>query len=89
MNRASLAVPQLLGEVSRSGLTIRKKSAALIQVINIYSPKNTYDAIYLRNYATINILDTLSASKASERLRFSVRWTIRCGSGSTGSTSCS
>src|SRR5712671_5822786 len=42
-NRASLAIPQLPQEVSRSGLTIRKKSAALLQVINLYSPKNTND----------------------------------------------
>ncbi len=40
-NRASLAIPQLPAEVSRSGLSVRKKSAALLQVINIYSPKNT------------------------------------------------
>src|SRR5215472_4747729 len=59
-NRASLAIPQLPAEVSRAGLTVRKKSAALLQVINIYSPKNTYDAIYLSNYATINIIDTLA-----------------------------
>ena len=59
-NRASLATPQLPQEVSRTGLTIRKKSAALLQVINIYSPKNTYDSIYLSNYATINIIDPLA-----------------------------
>src|SRR5271156_5242693 len=51
-NRASLATPQLPDEVSRAGLSVRKKSAALLQVINIYSPKNTYDALYLNNYAT-------------------------------------
>jgi HAE1 family hydrophobic/amphiphilic exporter-1 len=62
-NRASLAVPQLPQEVSRSGLTVRKKSAALLQVINIYSPKKTYDAIYLSNYATINVIDTLARIK--------------------------
>ena len=62
-NRASLAIPQLPQEVSRAGLTVRKKSAALLQVINIYSPKNTYDAIYLSNYATINIIDTLARIK--------------------------
>ena len=62
-NRASLAIPQLPAEVSRAGLTIRKKSAALLQVINIYSPKNTYDAIYLSNYATINIIDPLARIK--------------------------
>jgi multidrug efflux pump len=59
-NRASLAIPQLPIEVSRSGLTIRKKSAALLQVINVYSPNNTYDPIYLSNYATINVIDPLA-----------------------------
>src|SRR6202044_245132 len=62
-NPASLAIPQLPQEVSRSGLTVRKKSAALLQVVNIYSPKNTYDAVYLSNYATINIIDALARIK--------------------------
>ncbi len=59
-NRATLATPLLPDEVNRAGLTIRKKSSALLQVINIYSPKNTFDAVYLSNYATINIIDPLS-----------------------------
>ncbi len=62
-NRASLATPLLPEEVSHTGLTIRKKSAALLQVVTIYSPKNTYDSIYLSNYATINIIDTLARIK--------------------------
>lgn len=62
-NLASLAIPQLPAEVSRSGLTVRKKSAALLQVINIYSPKNTFDAVYLSNYATISVIDTLARIK--------------------------
>ena len=62
-NRSSLATPQLPDEVSRAGLTVRKKSAALLQVINIYSPKNTFDAVYLSNYATINVIDTLARIK--------------------------
>src|SRR5580700_11327319 len=62
-NRASLATPQLPQEVTRSGLTIRKKSAALLQVINLYSPKNTYDSLYLSNYATISVIDTLARIK--------------------------
>src|SRR6185369_7837728 len=62
-NRASLATPQLPQEVSHTGLTIRKKSAALLQVITVSSPKNTYDAVYLSNYATINIIDTLARIK--------------------------
>src|SRR5271163_1019326 len=62
-NRASLALAQLPDEVSHAGLSVRKKSAALLQVINIYSPKNTYDSVYLSNYATINIIDTLARIK--------------------------
>src|SRR6202167_1994538 len=35
-NRAAVATAQLPDEVNRTGLTIRKKSSALLQVINIY-----------------------------------------------------
>ena len=59
-NRASLATPQLPTEVSRQGLTIRKKSAALLQVVTVYSPKHSFDSLYLSNYATINIVDALA-----------------------------
>ncbi|HEX3504855.1 MAG TPA: multidrug efflux RND transporter permease subunit [Xanthobacteraceae bacterium] len=62
-NRASLAIPQLPDEVQRSGLSVRKKSAALLQVINLYSPKTTYDAVYLSNYAVINVIDPLARIK--------------------------
>src|SRR5438094_5492691 len=59
-NRAALAQPLLPAEVQRQGLTIRKRSAALLQVITLYSPKKSYDALHLRNYATINVIDALS-----------------------------
>src|SRR5882757_6235182 len=59
-NRAQLATPLLPQEVQRQGLVIRKKSPALLQVIAIYSPKNTHDALFLNNYATINVIDPLA-----------------------------
>jgi HAE1 family hydrophobic/amphiphilic exporter-1 len=59
-NRAQLATPLLPQEVQRQGLVIRKKSAALLQIIALYAPRNTHDALYLNNYATINIIDPLS-----------------------------
>ena len=68
-NRAALAQPLLPAEVTRQGLTIRKKSAALLQVIQLTSPKRTYDALYLSNYATINVLDALSRVKGSVKRR--------------------
>jgi HAE1 family hydrophobic/amphiphilic exporter-1 len=59
-NRVALATPQLPPEVNQQGLVIRKKSAALLQVVQLFSPKGTYDSLFLSNYATINILDPLS-----------------------------
>jgi HAE1 family hydrophobic/amphiphilic exporter-1 len=59
-NRLSLAEPKLPDEVKRQGLTVKKKSSALLQVIDLFSPKGTYDALFLSNYATINIIDTLA-----------------------------
>ncbi|MFZ5780635.1 MAG: efflux RND transporter permease subunit [Pseudomonadota bacterium] len=59
-NRAQLATPLLPQEVQRQGLVIRKRSSALLQVINVYSPRNTHDALFLNNYVTINVLDALS-----------------------------
>ncbi len=62
-NRATLAQPQLPTEVSQQGLSIRKKSAALLQVLTLYSPKKSYDQLFLSNYATINVLDAISRIK--------------------------
>jgi hydrophobe/amphiphile efflux-1 (HAE1) family protein len=62
-NRAALAEAQLPPEVLLQGLSIRKKSAALLQVLVLNSPKGSYDQLYLSNYATINIIDALSRIK--------------------------
>jgi HAE1 family hydrophobic/amphiphilic exporter-1 len=58
-NRVALATPQLPEEVQRQGITTKKQSSALLQVIQLYSPQGTYDALFVSNYATINIVDAL------------------------------
>src|SRR6185369_13122699 len=58
-NRVSLAEPKLPQEVTRSGVSVKKKSSALLRVINMYSPDKRYDSLFLNNYATINVLDNL------------------------------
>ena len=58
-NRVSLALPQLPEEVSRQGVTVKKKSSAILQVLAIHSPDARYDTLFLSNYATINILDNI------------------------------
>ncbi|MEM0907224.1 MAG: efflux RND transporter permease subunit, partial [Pseudomonadota bacterium] len=59
-NRVALAEPQLPEEVQRQGLRTRKQSTALLQVISLFSADNQYDTLFLNNYATINIMDTLA-----------------------------
>ncbi|MFA5949456.1 MAG: multidrug efflux RND transporter permease subunit [Hyphomicrobium sp.] len=60
MNRVNQAISQLPPEVQRIGVTVKKKSSALLQLIAFYSPKNSKDALFLSNYVTINVLDTLA-----------------------------
>jgi len=59
-NKVSLAEAQLPEEVKRQGLTVKKKSNAMLQVVALYSPTQVYDALFLSNYATINLVDNLA-----------------------------
>ncbi len=59
-NRVNQAQSNLPEEVKRTGLTVQKQSSAMLQVISLYSPKATYDGLFLSNYATINVIDTLA-----------------------------
>ncbi len=58
-NRVQLALAQLPDAVQRQGLTVRKKSSALLQVITLRSSSGAQDTLFLSNYATINIMDVL------------------------------
>jgi hydrophobe/amphiphile efflux-1 (HAE1) family protein len=58
-NRVNQALAQLPPEVQRDGVTTRKQSTSLLQVVAIYSPKGSRDGLFLSNYAKINIVDTL------------------------------
>jgi multidrug efflux pump len=58
-NRIALAMPQLPTEVQMQGITIRKKTPDILQVISFYSPTGQYDNLYLSNFATIVVRDEL------------------------------
>ncbi|HTO54186.1 MAG TPA: multidrug efflux RND transporter permease subunit [Myxococcota bacterium] len=58
-NRVAVALPQLPEEVQRAGLTVRRVSTDLTIVVNLISPDNSRDDVYLSNYAGINISDRL------------------------------
>jgi multidrug efflux pump subunit AcrB len=55
----ALAEPQLPAEVRAQGISITKKSSALLQVVALTSPDGSRDQLYLSNYATINVIDQL------------------------------
>ena len=59
-NRISAAEPLLPEEVRRQGVTAKKQSTNIILVINLLSPDETYDSLFMSNYATLRIRDELS-----------------------------
>jgi len=58
-NRVAIAEPRLPEEVRRLGITTLKRSPDLTLVVNLLSPDESRDALYLSNYALINVVDAL------------------------------
>lgn len=58
-NRINRALPRLPDIVRQIGVTTEKSSPNLTMVVHLVSPNGQYDALYLRNYATLNIRDQL------------------------------
>src|SRR5438552_3982165 len=59
-NRVALAEAKLPEEVKRQGVTTKKKSPSILLCVNLISPDDRYDQLYLSNYATINVKDELA-----------------------------
>jgi hydrophobic/amphiphilic exporter-1 (mainly G- bacteria), HAE1 family len=58
--RETQAASQLPTDVTNYGVTVQKSVTAPLMVIGLYSPKGTYDAQFLANYAYINLNDQLT-----------------------------
>jgi hydrophobe/amphiphile efflux-1 (HAE1) family protein len=59
-NRVSEATATLPEEVKRQGIPVKKKLSFPLLLITLDSPNNTYDAQFLTNYTTINIIDEIA-----------------------------
>jgi len=59
-NRAKLAEPKLPEEVRREGVKVKKKSPNIVLIASLYSPDGRFDELFMSNYATLRIRDTLS-----------------------------
>src|SRR5438105_4439901 len=58
-NRINLALPLLPDVVRQTGVSTRKRTPDILQVVGLYSPGGRYDQLYLSNYATIKVADEL------------------------------
>jgi HAE1 family hydrophobic/amphiphilic exporter-1 len=58
--RETQAASQLPSDVTAFGVTVQKSVTAPLMIIGIYSPKGTYDAQFLANYAYINLNDQVT-----------------------------
>src|SRR3954452_14366152 len=58
-NRVAIATPRLPEEVRRLGITTLKSSPDLMMVVHMLSPDESYDQLYVSNYARNNVRDEL------------------------------
>src|SRR6202140_4460432 len=61
-NRVQIALSSLPQDVQRQGVTVKKKSSALLGVIAVYAPKHTHDPLFISNFVTINLLDSIKST---------------------------
>src|SRR3954465_12343831 len=58
-NRVAVATPRLPADVRTLGITTLKSSPDLMMVVHMLSPDDSYDQLYVSNYARNNVRDEL------------------------------
>ena len=59
-NRVNLALSQLPEEVTKRSIVVKKRSPDMLMVVNIISPDNRFDGVFLSNYTSLNIQSELA-----------------------------
>src|SRR5579884_1533488 len=59
-NRVAIANPRLPADVRNIGVTVTKSSPDLMMVVHLFSPDKSRDALYISNYATLEVTDPLT-----------------------------
>ena len=73
-NRLQLVTPRLPSDVRNYGLTVNKRRGGPgVLMVAMTSPNNTFDALYLANYASIYVKDELARIRGASDRR-SCRW---------------
>ncbi|MBR1248443.1 efflux RND transporter permease subunit [Bradyrhizobium sp. AUGA SZCCT0169] len=58
-NRVAIAQPRLPEEVQRNGVVTRKNSPDILMVVFMLSPDDSFDQLYISNYALLQVRDEL------------------------------
>jgi hydrophobe/amphiphile efflux-1 (HAE1) family protein len=59
-NRVAIAQPRLPADVRNIGVTVNKASPDLMMVVHLYSPDKSRNALFVSNYATLEVTDPLT-----------------------------
>jgi HAE1 family hydrophobic/amphiphilic exporter-1 len=78
-SRASQANATLPADVTQFGVIVQKSYTSPLMLVSLYSPKGTYDEVFLTNYAFINLADPLSRVPGVGRVQiFGGQYALRC-----------
>ena len=69
--RQTQASSQLPSAVNNLGVTVQKSLAAPLMVVSLYSPDGSRDALFLSNYAYINLNDALTRVRGISNVQIS------------------
>ena len=58
-NRVKVAEPRLPDDVRRTGVLVQKRSNNILMFAALRSPDNTFDALYLSNYVSLNVIEEI------------------------------
>ena len=64
-------MPRLPPEVQRQGVTVKKVSTAFLMAVSLVSSDPRYDALFLTNYAQINLVNQMGPTQAHKLLESS------------------
>ncbi|MCK0196846.1 multidrug efflux RND transporter permease subunit [Ancylobacter sp. 6x-1] len=62
-NRVATATPRLPAEVQQIGVTTAKSSPDILMVVSLFSPDDSRDALFISNYANLQMKDQLQRVK--------------------------
>ena len=69
VQREKQAEAQLPADVRNYGVTLLKSPTAPMMLVALYSPKGSYDATFLANYAYINLVDQVTRVKGVSNIQ--------------------